>query len=226
MTLYEIIDQSYALAYGMLAVTHFFTGTVDVPAAHRLDINRYELSVNVGTDGYYRSNNSLIYVNGTPGSNAYQDLRYMRNDGAGTVAPDYSRVEAGNGSTGPVIARKTAVRGVATSSTVWAEQINLGPYTQAGIWFASDGQQTPVERVIVVQNSLDVSKAVVQWNKSAAATGDYLRTLNPDGSFSFRITGEGDIIWGQNDSLRAELAILRAQIAALRSQVQLLTAAE
>ena len=81
MTLYEIIDQSYALAYGMLAVTHFFTGTVDVPAAHRLDINRYELSVNVGTDGYYRSNNSLIYVNGTPGSNAYQDLRYMTTAG-------------------------------------------------------------------------------------------------------------------------------------------------
>jgi len=78
----------------------------------------------------------------------------------------------------------------------------------------------------VVQNSLDVSKAVVQWNKSAATTGDYLRTLNPDGSFSFRITGEGDIIWGQNDSLRAEIASLRAEIAALRSQVEVLTAAK
>jgi hypothetical protein len=226
MTIYEVIDQSYALAHGMLAVTNFFTGTLDIPAAHRLDINRYELSVSVGTDGYYRSNNSLLYINGAPGSAAYQDVRYMRNDGAGTVAPDYSRVEAGNGSTGPVIARKTAVRGVATSSAVWAEQINLGPYTQAGIWFSADGQQTPVERVIVVQNSLDIGKAVVQWNKSAASPGDYLRTLNPDGSYLFRITGEGDIVWGQNDSLRAELNTLRAEIAELRSQVHALSAAK
>jgi hypothetical protein len=225
MTIYEVIDQSYALAHGMLAVTNFFTGTLDIPENRRLDINRYELSVKVAADGYYRSNNSVIHVNGAPSSAAYQDLRLMINDGAGTVAPDYSRVEAGNGSTGPVIARKTAVRGVATSSTVWAEQINLGPYTQAGIWFAADGQQTPVERVIVVQNSLDLNKAVVQWNKSAASPGDYLRTLNPDSSYSFRITGEGDIIWGQNDSLRGELNRLRAEIADLRSQVQLLTAA-
>ena len=75
MTLNEVIEQSYALANGMLAVTHFFTGGVDVPAAHRLDINRYELSVKVGADGFYRSNNSVIRVNGAAGSNAYQDLR-------------------------------------------------------------------------------------------------------------------------------------------------------
>jgi len=224
MTLFEIIDQSYALAHGVLAVTHFFTGTVDVPDAHRLDINRYELSVNVGTNAYYRSNNSVIHANGAPGSNAYQDLRLMINDGAGTVAPDYSRVEAGPGSTGPVIARKTAVRGVATSNTVWAEQINLGPYTQAGIWFSGDGQQTAVERVIVVQNTLDIVKAVQQWNKSAASPGDYLRVLNKDCSFAFRITGEGDIVWGKNDSLRAELNRLQAEITALRSELQLLRA--
>jgi hypothetical protein len=221
MTLFEIIDQSYALAHGVLAVTHFFGGTVDVPAAHRLDVNRYELSVNVGTGGYYRSNNSVIHAIGAPGSAAYQDLRLMINDGAGTVAPDYSRVEAGTSSTGDVIARKTAVRGVASSHTVWAEQINLGPYTQAGIWFASDGQQTPVQRVIVVQNSLDIVNAVVQWNKSAASPGDYLRVLNADSSYAFRITGEGDIVWGQNDSLRAELNTLRAEIAELRSELKL-----
>ena len=220
MTLFEVIDQSYALANGLLAVTHFFTGTLDVPSGHRLDINRYELSVKVGADAFYRSNNSIIRVNGEKGSNAYQDLRLMTNDGAGIIAPDYARAEAGANSTGVVIARKTAVRGVAANSTVWAEQINLGPYTQAGLWFASDGQQTAVPHVAVIQNSLDIAKSVVQWNKSAASTGDYLRVLNSDSSFAFRITGDGDIVRGNSDSLRAELARLHAEIADLRSQLE------
>jgi hypothetical protein len=224
MTLYEIIDQSYALAHGMLAVTNFFTGTLEVPDLHRLDINRYELSVKVGGDAYYRSNTSVIRVNGAAGSNAYQDLRLMTNEGAGTVAPDYARAQADTGSTGNVIARKTAVRGVATSSTVWAEQINLGPYTQAGLWFSSDGQPTVVPHVIVVQNSLDIVSSLEQWNKSAASTGDYLRVLNNDSSPAFRITGEGDIVWGKSDSLRAELGRLQAEVAELRSQLELVRA--
>ena len=148
----------------------------------------------------------------------------MTNEGAGTVAPDYSRAEASAGSTGHVIARKTAVRGVATSGTVWAEQINLGPYTQAGLYISSDGQQTAVPYVVVVQHSLDVGKAVTQWNRSAASTGDYLRVLNSDSSFAFRITGDGDVVWGKDDSLRSELKQMRAEIADLKSQVQALKA--
>ena len=123
-----------------------------------------------------------------------------------------------------MIARKTAVRGVSTSGTVWAEQINLGPYTQAGLYISSDGQQTAVPYVVVVQYSLDVGKAVTQWNKSAASTGDYLRVLNSDNSFAFRITGDGDVVWGKDDSLRAELKQMRTEIAELRSQVQTLKA--
>ena len=49
MTLYEAIEQSYTLANAMLAVTHMYSGAIDVPADHRLDINRYELAVKVGS---------------------------------------------------------------------------------------------------------------------------------------------------------------------------------
>ena len=220
MTLTEIIDQSFALANGMLAVTHLFTGTVVIPAEKRLDINRYELSVELGANGFYRTNNDMITVNGAAGSNAYQDVRMMTNRGAGTAAPDYARVEAAPGSTGHVIARKTAVRGAATSRTVWAEQINLGPFTQAGLWIGSDGQQTPVDYVIVVQNSVDVTKSVVQWNRSTDSNGDYLRVYRPDSTLGFRITMDGDLVWGRNDSLRAELAALRKEVTELRKQLQ------
>jgi len=120
----------------------------------------------------------------------------MTNRGAGTAAPDYARVEAAPGSTGHVIARKTAVRGAATSRTVWAEQINLGPFTQAGLWITSDGQQTPVDYVIVVQNTVDVTKSVIQWNRSTASSGDYLRVFGPDSKIAFRITMDGDLVWG------------------------------
>ena len=123
-----------------------------------------------------------------------------------------------------MIARKTAVRGVSTSSTVWAEQINLGPYAQAGLWIASDGQQTAVPYVMVVQNSLDITKSVAQWNKSTASTGDYLRVFNGDGTSVFRITGDGDIVWAPSDSLRGQLAKMRAEIADLRSELQQLKA--
>ncbi len=220
MTLTEIIDQSFALANGMLAVTHLFTGTVVIPAEKRLDINRYELSVELGANGFYRTNNDMITVNGAAGSNAYQDVRMMTNRGAGTAAPDYARVEAAPGSTGHVIARKTAVRGAATSRTVWAEQINLGPFTQAGLWIGSDGQQTPVDYVIVVQSSVDVTKSVVQWNRSTDSNGDYLRVYRPDSTLGFRITMDGDLVWGRNDSLRAELAALRKEVTELRKQLQ------
>lgn len=225
MTLNEIIDQSFALANGMLAVTHMFTGTVAIPAEKRLDVNRYELSVELGANAFYRTNNGMITVNGAAGSNAYQDVRLMTNRGAGTAAPDYARVEAAPGSTGHVIARKTAVRGAATSRTVWAEQINLGPFTQAGLWFASDGQQTPVDYVIVVQNSVDVTKSVIQWNRSAASNGDYLRVFGPDSKIVFRITMDGDLVWGRDESLRAELSALRKELTELRKQLDSLARA-
>ena len=225
MTLTEIIDQSFALANGMLAVTHLFTGPVAVPAEKRLDINRYELKVELGANGFYRTNNGMITVDGAASSNAYQDVRFMTNRGAGTAAPDYARVEAAPGSTGHVIARKTAVRGAPTSRTVWAEQINLGPYTQAGLWIASDGQQTPVDYVMVVQNSVDVTKSVVQWNRSKESNGDYLRVFKPDSTLGFRITMDGDLVWGRDDSLRAELAALRKEVTELRRQVQSLARA-
>jgi len=226
MTLNEIIDQSFALANGMLAVTHMFTGQVVVPAEKRLDINRYELKVELGANSFYRSNSGMITVSGAAGSNAYQDVRLMTNTGAGSVAPDYSRVEAAAGSTGHVVARKTAVRGVATSRTVWAEEIELGPYTQAGLWIAADrGQQTPVDYVMVVQNTLDITKSVVQWNRSKESNGDYLRVFKPDSTLGFRITMDGDLVWGRDDSLRAELAALRKEVAELRQQVQSLTRA-
>ncbi len=227
MTLNEIIDQSFALANGMLAVTHFFTGSVAVPPEKRLDINRYEVKVELGAKSFYRTNNGMLTVNGADGSNAYQDVRYMMNRGAGTTAPDYSRVEAAPGSTGDVIARKTAVRGVATSRTVWAEEIELGPYTQAGLWIAADrGEQTPVDHVMVVQNSVNVTKSVVQWNRSTAADGDYLRVLKPDGLIGFRLTRDGDLVWGRDESLRAELAELRKEVVELRRQVQALERAQ
>ncbi len=145
----------------------------------------------------------------------------MTNRGAGTAAPDYARVEAAAGSTGHVIARKTAVRGAATSKTVWAEEIDLGPYTQAGLWFAADGgQHTPVDYVMVVQNTVDVTKSVLQWNRSAASNGDYLRVFRPDGTLGWRITMDGDLAWGRDESLRAELKALRAEVADLRRQLQ------
>jgi hypothetical protein len=226
MPLNEIIEQSFALANGMLAVTHFFTGALDVPANKRLDINRYELKVEVGANSVYRSNNGLITVNGNESSNAYQDARLMTNRGAGTTAADYSRVEAAPGSTGNVIARKTAVRGVATSKTVWAEEIELGPYTQAGLWIAADrGQPTPVDYVMVVQNTLDVTKTVLQWNRSKGSSGDYLRVFKPDSTLGWRITMDGDLVWGKDESLRAEIATLQKEVADLRKQLEALSKA-
>ncbi len=223
MTLYEIIEQSYALANGALAVTHFFTGALDIPDHRESDINRYEIAAKIGTGAQFAGNNSIVRVRGAAGSNAYQDLRLMVNRGAGTVSPDYARVEAEAGSTGAVIARKTAVRGARTSSVVWAEQFALGPYTGAGLWFASDGQQTAVDHIAVVQSSLDVTASLLQWNRSVGTTGDYVRVVKPDSSYAFRITNDGDIIWGRDESLRAELAALRTEVAQLRAQVQALS---
>lgn len=76
-----------------------------------------------------------------------------------------------------------------------------------------------------MQNSLDVTKSVLQWNKSAGSSGDYLRVLKPDSSYAFRITGDGDLVWGGNDSLRAQLGALRAEVADLRAQLQAIRSA-
>lgn len=225
MTLYEIIEQAYTLANGALAVTHFFTGALDIPDHKESEINRYEIAAKIGAGSHFASNNSIVRVRGAEGSNAYQDLRLMVNRGAGTIAPDYARAEAEAGSTGPVIARKTAVRGVKTSSVVWAEQIAMGPFTQAGVWFEGDGGHVPVEHIVVVQSSLDVTTSLLQWNRSVGTTGDYVRVLKPDSSIAFRITNEGDLVWGTSQSLRTELAALRTEVAQLRAQVQALTKA-
>jgi hypothetical protein len=137
---------------------------------------------------------------GAAGSSFYGDFHGTTNHGAGLASGDYRRGECATGSTGPNIVRKTALRANPGSGYgQWLHSDNIGPNVQASRYITADNPAAygdvsyAIPNIDVIQNDIDVTQAVVQWNVSAGSTGDFLRIFGPNGRRVFSIGKDGTI---------------------------------
>jgi hypothetical protein len=47
--------------------------------------------------------------------------------------------------------------------------------------------------------------------------------FKPDSTLGWRITMDGDLVWGKDESLRGEIAALQKEVAELRKQLEALS---
>lgn len=196
-----------------------------VPAGHEFDLERKVLDINLETSAIFSLQTAVIDVHGAAQSDFYGAYYGANNWGAGLACYDYRRVTAKPDSTGPNVVRKTALRATATSGYgQWLHSDNPGPYCQACRWITADNPTVygdtsySIPNIDVIQNTLDVTNAVVQWNVSPKSTGDYLRIARKDGSgWAFTLGLDGTItIDGQtlDQIIAAKVTAMTGQLAA------------
>ena len=180
---------------GVVLSDNFRKGALYVPTNTTVELSRTELDVTVAPGGSFMVDNDLTacHTQGA-GSTCYRDIHLTTGTGPGLINGDYRRVE--HYGTGPSIARKTAVRGSPSQWAVWGEQINMGPGAKAAIWIGGDNPQLEnrradiVPNIIVVNNNLDVTNSVFQWNASTQSTGVFLRVFKGQ-KLVFEVTSDG-----------------------------------
>lgn len=184
----------YTFAGDVLGVYSYSSGEVGVPAGKVYNFGRVENVVDLGANSTSIVRSILLDVYGTSASSAsYGMTTRVENHGIGLANGDYVRVFGG---TGPNIAHKTAVRGDANQWAVWNYQINMGPGAKAALWIGGDNPEVEgrgydtVPNVIVVNNNLQVTGAVIQWNARTDSTGRLLKIFNGN-KLVFEVTADG-----------------------------------
>jgi hypothetical protein len=197
------IVADYVFEDGVLSAATFRTFSGVVPDGKQLDFQRDVVDAALAPYAKLSLHTFISDVWGAPNSNFYSRLGNAINHGPGLVNVDYARVTCMPESTGPCIAHKTALRAHALAGYgQWLYSDNVGPGTQAVRWITADNPSVygdvsyAVPHIDVIQNDVDVTAAVIQWNVSSRSTGDFVRIIRPSevgGGYAFRITKDGQI---------------------------------
>lgn len=190
-----IYQPTFPYAGGVLGVQSYVAGSVDIPTGKQFDFGRIELNENLaaGTVGIVRA----VFLDVDGSGYGYGSTILAHNHGSGLANGDYVRVEAAGG-TGPVIAHKTAVRGDSAQWAVWGHQVNLGPGAKAAFWVTGDNPQLEgrlhddVPYIMVVDDAVNPTQAVIQWNANQNATGRMLRVFRAN-QLVMEVTADGTV---------------------------------
>jgi hypothetical protein len=137
-----------------------------------------------------------VYVG--PTASWYGRVTNIANSGPGGVVGQTTRLHCDNASGGYCIGMKVAVRGkVPDAWGVWWAQWGVGPGMSFGHYVGCDQYgpcPQPLPYYTVIMEDVNVTQAVLRWNRSAGSTGDLIQILSPDGrGIIFRIDGEGRV---------------------------------
>jgi hypothetical protein len=171
-----IYDAEYDYANGALGAQTYSAGNLSVPPSKQYNYERLAVTVAQGKASMAALRIGFVDIYSQAQSHGYGNVLRIRNHGDGGVSGDYIRAEGMAGSTGPVIAHKTAVRGPELQWAVWGYQVAMGPGAKAAMWVHGDqaGAVVKVPHVFVVSGELDAG-AVIHWNAQPNSSGVLFR---------------------------------------------------